>query len=71
MAVPCFVCRMKSGWLECCYEVFKDLLFLHNQVMLLYLLIVDKVVTLILVLGMWEKFLKDELAVQKMRAAPV
>jgi hypothetical protein len=56
---------------KCCYEVFKDLLFLHNQVMLLCLLIVDKVVTLILVLGMWEKFLKVELAVQKMRVAPV
>ncbi len=48
---------------KCCYEVGKDLLFVHNQVMLLCLLIVDKVVTLILVLGMWEKFLKVELAV--------
>jgi hypothetical protein len=48
---------------KCCYEVSKDLLFVHNQVMLLCLLIVDKVVTLILVLGMWEKFLKVELAV--------
>jgi hypothetical protein len=56
---------------KCCSEVFKDLLFLHNQVMLLCLLIVDKVVTLILVLGMWEKFLKVKLAVQKMHVAPV
>jgi hypothetical protein len=48
---------------KCCYEVSKDLLFVHNQVMLLCLLIVDKVVTLILVLGMWEKFLKVELTV--------
>ncbi len=48
---------------KCCYEVFKDLLFVNSQVMLLCLLIVDKVVTLILVLGMWEKFLKVELAV--------
>jgi hypothetical protein len=28
---------------KCCYGVFKDLLFVHNQVMLLCLLIVDKV----------------------------
>ncbi len=39
----CHVCVQDEVWMgcKCCYEVFKDLLFIHNQVMLLCLLIVD------------------------------